>query len=309
MTTLLLSLPPKDVNGQCGMEYKEGIDHKERINKVISFIGTHLDDELSLEQLSNIACFSKYHFHRLFTAHTGLSLQQYVRWLRLKRSALQLIVEKDQSVLDIALRAGFESNESFSRAFKQICGKSPSEFRINPSWHKWEKPPFSLPCGNGRPIQVAIKHIPTRRLAVIEHRGNPNEVGQSVYKLLAWSKKQPIDLKPEPGEVFGFGYDDAKKVAAKDFRFDLAVSVPDDLKITGEVVERTLPAGRYAVTTHKGSHDNIANTVLSLYRDWLPTSDEELDDVPCLFCYHNFGHEVAETELITEIWLLLKEKD
>jgi len=68
-----------------------------------------------------------------------------------------------------------------------------------------------------------------------------------------------------------------------------------------------LPSGRYAVVVHKGSRENIADTVHGLYRDWLPKADEELGDLPCLFCYYNFDHDVAETELLTECWLLLKE--
>ena len=74
------------------------MNYERQLKKVIDFIGKHLDDKLTLNQLSDIACFSKYHFHRLFTAYTGLSLQQYVRWLRLKRAAHQLIVNKEQSI-------------------------------------------------------------------------------------------------------------------------------------------------------------------------------------------------------------------
>lgn len=91
----------------------------------------------------------------------------------------------------------------------------------------------------------------------------------------------------------------------EEFRFDLALTIPQDFKLNNQVVERVLPAGRYAITTHKGSRDNIGDTIYSLYRDWLPKSREELGDLPCIFCYYNFDHEVAETELLTEIWLLL----
>src|SRR5580692_146497 len=105
------------------------MNYRYQLEKVIEFIGKHLDDDLDLTQLSEVACFSKYHFHRLFTAYTGLSLQQYIRWLRLKRAAHQLIVDKEKSIIEIAMNAGFESHEAFTRAFKQICGVSPSEFR------------------------------------------------------------------------------------------------------------------------------------------------------------------------------------
>jgi len=282
------------------------MNYQQQLNKVIEFIGKHIDDNLTLNQLSDIACFSKYHFHRLFTAYTGLSLQQYIRWLRLKRAAHQLIINKDQSIINIAIEAGFESHEAFSRAFKQACGVSPSEFRQASSWQVWEKPPYQLPTQGNITMNVTIKNIDARRLAVYEHRGDPRLIGDSVNKLIHWAKSQPINLKPKPGESFGFAYDDPKLTPAADFRFDLGIAIPEQLTLNGDVIEKRLPAGRYAVAVHKGSRENIGDTVYALYRDWLPQSGEELADLPCIFCYYNFEHEVAETELLTECWLLLK---
>lgn len=281
------------------------MNYEQQLKKVIEFIGNHLDEKLTLAQLSDVACFSKYHFHRIFTAYTGLSLQQFIRWLRLKRAAHQLIVDKDISIIEIAINAGFESHESFTRAFKQICGISPSEFRANSSWHAWEQPPYFLPK-QGETMNVIIKNMEERRLAVLEHRGDPKRVGESVNKLVNWAKAQPISLKPKAGEAFGFAYDDPKTTPPAEFRFDLGLTVPRQFKLHGEIVEKRLPAGRYAVVVHKGARDNIGNTVYHLYRDWLPQSGEELGDLPCIFSYQNFDHEVAETELITECWLLLK---
>src|SRR5260221_7469856 len=121
------------------------MNYHKQLKKVTDFIGEHLDEEMSLESLSQIACLSKYHFHRLFTALTGLSLQQYIRWLRLKRAAHQLIVDKDQSIINIAINAGFESQEAFSRAFKKACGFSPNQYRQGSNWSHWEQPPYCLP--------------------------------------------------------------------------------------------------------------------------------------------------------------------
>lgn len=281
------------------------MNYKERVDKVINFIGKHLDEELTLDELAAIACFSKYHFHRLFTIYTGVSLQMYIKWLRLKRAAHQLIVHKEATVINVALDAGFESHESFARAFKQICGQSPSEFRSKANWHTWENPPHSLQIKGKKIMTITIKEEPSIRLAVMEHHGDPMRLSDTLDKLITWAKSQPIDLKPKPGKAFGFGYNDPREVVPEEFRFDLALTIPQDFKLNNQVVERVLPAERYAITTHKGSRDNIGDTIYSLYRDWLPKSREELGDLPCIFCYYNFDHEVAETELLTEIWLLL----
>ena len=155
-------------------------------------------------------------------------------------------------------------------------------------------------------MNVTIKNMQSRRLAVLEHRGDPQKVGDSVNKLVNWAKSQSMNLKPKAGEAFGFAYDDPKTTEPDEFRFDLGIAVPEQLKLNGKIVEKRLPAGRYAVAVHKGSRDDIGDTTYALYRDWLPKSGEELGDLPCIFCYYNFDYDVAETELLTECWLLLK---
>ncbi|HDV6633037.1 TPA: AraC family transcriptional regulator [Legionella pneumophila] len=279
--------------------------YQQKLENMIDFIGKHLDEELSLESLSEIFCISKFHFHRLFTAFTGLSLQQYIKWLRLKRAAHQLVVEKDQPVINIAINAGFESHEAFSRAFKKACGFSPSQFRQGFGRSYWEQPPYCLPRQGRIDMKVDIKSIDKIRLAVIEHKSDPKLLGESINKLVSWAKSQSINLKPRPGEAFALAYDDPKTTPPSEFRIDLGIKVPENLKLDG-VIEKFLPSGRYAVTVHKGSRNNIGDVVYYLYRDWLPNTSEQLGDLPCIFCYYNFDHEVAETELLTECWLLLK---
>lgn len=280
--------------------------YKDRVNRVIDFIGKHLDDKLELDELCRIACFSKYHFHRLFTAHAGVSLRSYIRWLRLKRAAYQLTLPNNDTIINIAVNAGFESHEAFSRAFKKICGQSPSDFRSNANWLAWETPPHSSHIKGKNIMTITIKDLPSRRLAVMEHHGDPMKLSITLNKFISWAKAQPISLKPKAGEAFGFGYADPRDTPPDEWRFDLALTVPRNFELNDEVHEGELPAGRYAVTTHKGSLDNIGDTIYQLYRDWLPESGEELGDLPCVFSYLNFGHEVSETERLTEIWALLK---
>ncbi len=140
----------------------------------------------------------------------------------------------------------------------------------------------------------------------MEHHGDPMKLSITLYKLISWVKAQPINLKPKAGEAFGFGYADPQETLPEEWRFDLALTVLQDFKLSDDVIDRELPAGRYTVTIHKESRDNIGDTMYHLYRDWLSESGEELGDLPCIFCYYNFDHEAAETELLTEIWVLLK---
>lgn len=155
-------------------------------------------------------------------------------------------------------------------------------------------------------MEVEIRQVKSRRLAVIQHRGDPRGMGLSVNKLITWAMNQPVNLKPSAGEVFGFAYDDPKTTKAEDFRYDMALTVPDNLVISDtEVFETWLPEGRYAIAVHFGAHHRIGETIYPMLQEWLPTSGETLGELPCLFCYQNFVYDVAESELITECWFQL----
>jgi AraC family transcriptional regulator len=104
-----------------------------RFRKVLEYIDTHLDEELSLEVLSVISAFSKYHFHRQFSELFGLGVHKYVQLVRLRRASRQLAFRSEQRVIDIALESGYESPEAFARAFKKALGKRPPSFASSPS--------------------------------------------------------------------------------------------------------------------------------------------------------------------------------
>ena len=101
-------------------------DYKERILKVLIHIQEHLDEPISLEDLGRVAHFSPFHFHRVFRGMVGESVKEHVRRLRLERAAHRLKFG-EEAVTRIALDAGYETHESFTRAFKSLFGESPSE--------------------------------------------------------------------------------------------------------------------------------------------------------------------------------------
>lgn len=104
-----------------------------RINRVMDYIDTHLGDEMDLEILASIACFSKYHFHRLFAAHTGETLGSFIQRLRLDKAASLLCSRKDCTVTQIALGCGFSGSASFAKSFKDRFGQSATAWRAGKS--------------------------------------------------------------------------------------------------------------------------------------------------------------------------------
>src|ERR1700691_6151672 len=99
------------------------------MNRVVDYIQNHLAEPLDLERLAAVACFSPFHFHRLFRAWMGETLQSFVHRLRLERAAQMLSFDQVQSISDIASECGFSSSSAFARAFKQAFGTSGGEWR------------------------------------------------------------------------------------------------------------------------------------------------------------------------------------
>lgn len=104
------------------------LEEADRIRAVQAHIRRHLTEPLDRTALATLAGFSVPHFHRVFAAHVGESPTAYIRRLRLERAARKLRVGAID-IGEVALAAGYESHNAFSKAFKQQFGLSPSAFR------------------------------------------------------------------------------------------------------------------------------------------------------------------------------------
>jgi len=101
--------------------------YTQRIDRVIDYLRRNLDRPVKLGELAHVACFSEFHFHRVFRAVSGETLNNFTNRLRLEKAA-RLLRYSDQSLTDIALDCGFSSSATFSRAFRSGYDTSPSQF-------------------------------------------------------------------------------------------------------------------------------------------------------------------------------------
>jgi AraC family transcriptional regulator len=106
---------------------QEGLDRR-RLSRVLDYIEAHLEGDLTLDRLASIACLSRFHFARAFKAAIGQSPHQYVSAKRLER-AKALLIQGDQSLVDIALSLNFSCQANFTRAFRQVIGQTPGQFQ------------------------------------------------------------------------------------------------------------------------------------------------------------------------------------
>lgn len=280
--------------------------YAQRFERVFDYIERHLGEALDVEQLSRVAHFSKFHFHRQFSLYAGISISVYVRQVRLRHASYRLVFRKHERVTDIALDVGFESPESFSRAFRQAYGQSPSQFRKKPQWQPW-KEQFQLPPRPRRKaMEVNIVDFAETKVAVFEHRGPPEKVNDSAMIFIDWRKQS--GLSPvKARRTFGVVYDDPNVVEPDKFRFDICGEVDGEVPANPQGVKNgTIPGGRCAVIRHQGPHERMGEKIYYLYRDWLPDSGEELRDARLFYHFLNLRPEVADHELLTDIYLPLK---
>ena len=289
------------------MKNKQINSYDERISRVCEYINQNLNETLTLEMMSDVAAFSKYHFHRVFTAYTGMSVIKFIQLARLKRASFRLAFEKEKRIIDIALEACFESPEAFSRAFKRTFDQSPSQFRDKPKWPEWHlRFDFHIQPNRNKPMKVEIVEFETTKVALLEHHGTPEKVFETAGKFIAWRKE--TGLSPvKTSKTFGIPYGDPKTAEPDKFRWDVCGSIDEDVPAnTYGVKNGVIPGGRCAVIRHKGSHDSLDSSIYYVYREWLPKSEEEVRDYPCFFHYLNFAHEVDECDLLTDIYFPLK---
>lgn len=280
--------------------------YAQRFSRVLDFIDRHLDEPLSGERLSRVAHFSKFHFQRQFFTYVGITPNRYVQLARLRRASYRLAFNPLERITDIALAAGFEHSESFSRAFKGAFRQSPRAFRKDPDWAAWSAQFHFISPREIRAMQVRIVSVEPITIAVFEHRGDPALVNDSVQRFIAWRKESGLSPVVS-SHTYGIAYDDPTTTPARDFRFDIcgSVSAPVSANRHG-IVTKAIPGGRCAVVRHQGSPDHIAGSVYHLYRNWLPHSGEQLRDFPVYFHYLNLKSNTPEHELLTDVHLPLK---
>lgn len=286
--------------------------YQRRLFNLLDYLDSHLDQTLTTDSLSQIACSSRFHFHRQFAALFGINVGSYIRVLKFKRAAY-LLAYRETSVMEIGLSLGYESGEAFSRAFKQYCQQSPSDFRLNPQWvllNEQEEYLIKIRKTSMQNISdtveytVEIVELAELDLAVMEHKGNPQLLGDTIRQFIGWRKENK--LPPNQYRTFNLVYNDPDLVPEDEYRFDLAVEYKSPLPMDCKMVAGKIPAGRYALIRYSGEDAGLRQAVDYLYRDWLTNHDVELRDFPLVFERILFYPDLPETQQIVHIYLPLQ---
>ena len=265
-------------------------EYTRRIDWVIDHVRENLDRPLNLDELARVACFSSFHFHRIFGAVTGETLNHFTNRLRLEKAA-RLLRFSDQNVTDIALECGFSSSATFSRAFRSGYGTSPSEYRKSGVIKK-SKIRKELGSGQEYVIPMSVEamraafpvrmvEIPESRVAYIRVTDafDWDKTRGAFKTLIEWAKSQDILSK---GTLFGMTMDDPDVTPRHLYRYEVCFASSSPFECMAGMSEMKLPAMRYAVTKVSGDIRKVATAWDYLFRSWLINSAYEPEHAPAL---------------------------
>jgi AraC family transcriptional regulator len=255
----------------------------ERVNRAIDHVLAHLDQPLPLDEVARIACFSPFHFHRVWKALVGEPLHQFVRRLRLERAVRMLAHGPRRSLTTIALACGFQSPSDFARCFKQRYGTAPSAFdpavfreRRRADWqaaiagedrHRLDRlPPGQNPDG----FVATLRALPPRCVAYrrVADSFRPGVVAAAIAAHVAWAEARGC----AGGQWLGWMWEDPEVTAPEHCRYDVGVEVAAGFRADGEVGRLDLPAMTVAQVELRGGVDLELRALDWLFGTWLPSS-------------------------------------
>lgn len=265
-------------------------EYTQRIDRVTDYLRENLHRPMKLTELANVACFSEFHFHRIFTALTGETLNNFTNRLRLEKAA-RLLRYSEQSLTDIALDCGFSSSATFSRAFRSGYDTSPSQFRKSGEIKKskickelFPKDEYGLPMSaeeKRAAFPVRVIDIPERQVAYIRvaNAFEMDRVLGALKTLIEWAKSQNIFSQ---GILFGMSTDDPHVTPKHLYRYEVCLASFLPFECREGMSRLRMPAMQYAAIHVSGDIDTVATAWDYLYRDWLINSAYEPEHAPAL---------------------------
>ena len=297
-----------------------------RIDRVVDYIQANLGNRLTVAQLAGIACFSQFHFSRVFKERTGETVYNFIRRLRLEKAAGLLCSNQSAAITDVALACGFATPSAFAKSFKAHFNVSATQWRnqyiqgfcsdfdkgISPvpklifiqgraAWafdfsgesHDFymqapDNPLNGLSLCSGQPVTVVLEELPPVRIAYIRHIGRYQQDAILFDKLYdkLFQWAVPKGLINHQTPRFSIYQDNPEVTAQQHLRVMTAVPVPESIRESDTVGITTLTGGTYAVCRLLLTQTDFIRAWQWLFAAWLNPGGYELDDREMFERYH-----------------------
>ncbi len=253
------------------IQEKSRREYYSRINRVMDYIDSHLEQELELKDIAAIASFSPYHFHRIFTFLIGETPIDYIQRLRIEKAACKLQQEPLTSITEVAYNCGFGSISLFSRTFKKYFGVTPTQFG------RTERAVYvhngELLSKNGQMLRknlkddpdfdsdlcmvefkniyfmetkLEVKEMPEMKVIYCRHIGPFHLIGQAYGKLMQWAAPRGLYI-PNVTRSATVTHDDPSVTDLDKIRQSACIIVDEDVKVEGEIGKMVIPGGKCVV--------------------------------------------------------------
>ncbi|MFP4698474.1 MAG: GyrI-like domain-containing protein [Eubacteriales bacterium] len=267
-----------------------------KINAVQDYIEKHLDLDLHIEQLAQIASFSVFHFQRIYHQITGENLYAFIKRLRLEKAAFLLLSNKSLSISDIAISVGFSNQSSFAKAFKKRYEINASQLRcledlelnnikenensINGKVF-YENERYNIPMELTFKSMEPTKVIYTRYVGF--YKGNSDLFMKLFSKLYNYVNMK--NLIRNDSKWFVAYHDFGDLTADNKLRLSVCMSIDENVEEIGEFGHMSLEGGRYAVGRFLLKPDEYQGAWNYMFSKWLPESGYVPDDRICFEHY------------------------
>lgn len=291
------------------------MDSLTNMNNAMVYIEEHLTEDMDYSKISKIALCSEYHFKRMFSFLSGISLSEYIRRRRLTLAALDL-KDKNLRIIDVAVKYGYTSADSFSRAFHSIHGILPSEARNeNTQLKAYPRMTFQLSIKGGCGMNYRIvEKEPFRlvgfkkRVPIIFEGVNPEIAKMTEYLTPEIIKQLKAISNVEPMGIISASTNFSEERMEEKGELDHYIGVATLSKEISDFDVLEIDAGIWAVFESIGSFpETLQNVWGRIYSEWFPSSGYEAAPGPEILW--NEGSDTDNPQYRSEIWIPVKKKD
>lgn len=291
------------------------MDALRSMNNALAYIEEHLTEEIDYSEVSKIAYCSEYHFKRMFSFLAGISLSEYIRRRRLTLAALDL-KDNNLRIIDVAVKYGYNSADSFSRAFHSLHGILPSEARSeNTQLKAYPRMTFQLSIKGGCEMNYRIvekgpfKIVGFKKRVPIRFNGVNPEIAEMI-KLLTPEviKKLKLLSNVEPTGIISASTNFSKGRMEEKCELDHYIGVATSSDETAEFDVLKVEDSTWAVFESIGPFpETLQNVWGRIYSEWFPSSGYEAVEGPEILW--NESPDTGNPKYRSEIWIPVKKKD
>ncbi|MVO08525.1 helix-turn-helix domain-containing protein [Flavobacterium sp. TP390] len=294
-------------------------EYQKRINAVFEFIDTNLDNELSLEIVAQIACYSPFHFHRIFKMITNETLNQYIIRKKIEKAASLLLHKKELTITSIVHQLGFTSNAVFTRTFKNYYHQSPSNFKKT-HLHKFSKI-SQIDSKNSQQMEsyetyicnlmnlknfttmhakIEIKELATQPYAYVTHIGVEG-LEKAFQKIIQWCTPKQI-LENNRSKIIRVFHDSFKITNPDKVRMSIGVTLTETIAVNGDINIGHLQKGKYIVGRYELLIEDLEKAWTGLFI-WMNENGYKKADYNPFEVYHNDFNKHPEKKAILDLYI------